>query len=64
MSEGTLICYHEHTTGENPYERVGNQDITSHVNFSSIMEAGIKSGLSTTGFVRQSNFLIALGILQ
>jgi len=61
---GTLICYYEHTTSENPYERVGNQDITSHVNFSSIIDEGIKSGLSTTGFVRQSNFLIALGILN
>ncbi len=62
--KGTLICYYEHTTSENPYERVGNQDITSHVNFNSIMEEGSKSGLSTTGFVRQSNFLIALGILN
>jgi len=61
---GTLMCYFEHTTSENPYERIGNQDITSHVNLSSIIEAGIKSGLSTTGFVRQSNFLIALGILN
>ena len=61
---GTLICYYEHTTSENPYERVGNQDITSHVNFSSIMEEGDRCGLSTTGFVRQSNFLIALGILN
>jgi Uncharacterized conserved protein len=61
---GTLMCYYEHTTSENPYERVGNQDITSHVNFSSIIEEGIKSGLNTTGFVRQSNFLIALGILN
>ncbi len=61
---GTLMCYYEHTTSENPYERVGNQDITSHVNFSSIMAEGTKSGFSTTGFVRQSNFLIALGILN
>ena len=61
---GTLICYYEHATSENPYERVGNQDITSHVNFSSIMEEGDRCGLSTTGFVRQSNFLIALGILN
>jgi len=61
---GTLMCYYEHTTSENPYERIGNQDITSHVNFSSIIEEGIKSGLNTTGFVRQSNFLIALGILN
>jgi SAM-dependent MidA family methyltransferase len=61
---GTLMCYYEHTTNVNPYERVGNQDITSHVNFSSLMEEGARSGLHTTGFVRQSNFLIALGILN
>ena len=61
---GALMCYYKHTTSENPYERIGNQDITSHVNFSSIMDEGTRSGLSTTGFVRQSNFLIALGILN
>ena len=58
------MCYYEHTTSENPYERVGSQDITSHVNFSSLMEAGNRCGLSTTGFTRQSRFLIALGILD
>lgn len=61
---GTVMCYHEHTTNENPYEKVGNQDITSHVNFSTLMEEGSGFGLSTTGFVRQSNLLIALGILN
>jgi SAM-dependent MidA family methyltransferase len=61
---GTLMCYYEHTTNENPYERIGFQDITSHVNFSSIMWEGSRFGLNTTGFVRQSNFLIALGILN
>jgi SAM-dependent MidA family methyltransferase len=61
---GTLICYYEHATSENPYERIGRQDITSHVNFSSIMEEGTRFGLSTTGFTRQSNFLKALGILN
>ncbi|ODS30500.1 MAG: hypothetical protein SCARUB_04387 [Candidatus Scalindua rubra] len=61
---GTLMCYYEHTTSENPYERVGNQDITSHVNFSSLMRVGNELGLKTTGFTRQSIFLIALGILN
>ena len=61
---GTLMCYCGHTTNENPYERIGSQDITAHVNFSSLMQAGSRYGLSTTGFTRQSNFLIALGILD
>lgn len=63
-SRGTLMCYYAHTTNENPYERIGYQDITSHVNFSSIMREGSRFGLHTTGFVKQSNFLIALGILN
>jgi SAM-dependent MidA family methyltransferase len=58
------MCYYEHATNENPYERIGHQDITSHVDFSSIMREGHRFGLNTTGFVRQSNFLIALGILN
>ncbi len=62
--KGTLMCYYKHTTIENPFVRVGNQDITSHVNFSSLMQAGSESGLKTTGFTKQSHFLIALGILD
>ncbi len=61
---GTLMCYYKHTTSENPFVRVGNQDMTSHVNFSSLMQAGSEAGLKTTGFTKQSNFLIALGILD
>lgn len=61
---GTLMCYYKHTTSENPFVRVGNQDMTSHVNFSSLMQAGSKCGLKTTGFAKQSHFLIALGILD
>ncbi|MDR4496315.1 MAG: SAM-dependent methyltransferase [Candidatus Scalindua sp.] len=62
--KGTLMCYHKHSTNENPFVRVGDQDITSHVNFSSLIKAGEKSGLSTTGFTKQSHFLIALGAIE
>ncbi|GJQ59388.1 MAG: SAM-dependent methyltransferase [Candidatus Scalindua sp.] len=61
---GTLICYHRHTTEEDPFARVGNQDITSHVNFTGLMNVGVRSGLYTTGFTKQSHFLLALGILD
>ena len=61
--KGTLMCYHRHSTNENPFVRVGDQDITSHVNFSSLMNDGNRSGLCTTGFTKQSHFLIALGVL-
>jgi SAM-dependent MidA family methyltransferase len=62
--EGTLLCYHQHRTSENPYERLGEQDITSHVNFSGLIQKGEEVGLHLTGFVPQYRFLLGLGILQ
>ena len=62
--EGTLLCYYRHQTSENPYERLGEQDITSHVNFASLIRKGEEVGLRFTGLVPQYQFLIALGLLQ
>ena len=62
--EGTLLCYYQHRTSENPYERLGEQDMTSHVNFSSLIQKGEEVGLHLTGFVPQYQFLLALGLLQ
>ena len=62
--EGTLLCYHQHRISENPYERLGEQDITSHVNFTSLIKKGEEVGLHFTGLVRQYQFLIGLGLLQ
>lgn len=63
-NRGTLMCYYKHTLSENPFVRIGSQDITSHVNFSSLMQAGSEAGIKTTGLIKQSHFLIALGILN
>jgi SAM-dependent MidA family methyltransferase len=60
---GTLLCYHQHQISENPYEHLGEQDITSHVNFTGLIKKGEEVGLRFTGFVSQYRFLIALGIL-
>jgi SAM-dependent MidA family methyltransferase len=62
--DGTLLCYFQHRTSENPYLRLGEQDITSHVNFTSLIRKGEEVGLSFTGLVPQYRFLIGLGILQ
>src|SRR5262249_27581808 len=42
---GTLMCYWKHQAIENPYVRIGEQDITTHVNFSELIEAGRDSSL-------------------
>ena len=62
--EGTLLCYYQHQTSFNPYERLGEQDITSHVNFTSLIKKGEEVGFHFTGLVSQYRFLIGLGILQ
>jgi len=62
--EGTLLCYYQHRASENPYERLGEQDITSHVNFTSLIQKGEEKGLKFTGLVPQYRFLMGLGILQ
>jgi SAM-dependent MidA family methyltransferase len=59
-SRGTLMCYYKHTVSDNPYHRIGRQDITSHVNFSALVYWGRLSGLELTGLTDQSHFIIGL----
>ncbi len=61
-NRGTLLCYHKHKLVENPYINIGEQDITAHVNFSSVKKWGEEIGLKTVGFCQQGTFLISLGI--
>ena len=59
---GTLMAYHRHTVSTNPYTRVGEQDLTAHVNFSSLALTGEQVGLTTTGLTNLQHFLMSLGI--
>lgn len=61
---GTLLCYHRHQMNEDPYKNIGAQDITAHVNFSSVKQWGEDVGLRPIGFCRQGPYLISLGIDQ
>jgi SAM-dependent MidA family methyltransferase len=63
-SEGTLLCYYQHRASENPYERLGEQDITAHINFTSLIQKGEEMGLKFTGLVPQYLFFMGLGIFQ
>jgi SAM-dependent MidA family methyltransferase len=61
---GTLLCYYRHTWSEDPYARIGRQDITAHVDFTSLMHAGAASGLVATELTTQRDFLIQNGIRE
>ena len=62
--KGTFLCYHRHATNENPYDHLGEQDMTAHVDFTSLAKAGEEVGLSPIGFTDQTHFLMGLGIAQ
>lgn len=61
-NRGTLLCYYRHKVNENPYINIGEQDITAHINFSSLKKWGEDIGLKTIGFCKQGTFLVAIGI--
>lgn len=58
---GTLACFHRHEASLNPYNHVGEQDITAYVDFTSLMRLGDQRGLATVGFLEQQLFLMNLG---
>jgi len=61
-SGGTLLCYYSQMTSEDPYTRVGQQDMTAHVDFTSLATVGEEHGLHVTGFTNQMSFLMGLGV--
>ena len=61
---GTLLCYNRHSVNDHPYSDIGNQDITSHVNFSALCHWGFKNGLLCCGLTDQANFLLGLGFKE
>lgn len=54
---GTARAYHGQQVSNDLLARPGEQDLTSHVNFSAIQAAGEKAGLATESFCTQPQFL-------
>jgi SAM-dependent MidA family methyltransferase len=59
---GTLRCHYRHRVHDDPLWRPGLCDITSHVDFTAVAEAGFDAGLDVLGYTSQANFLINCGI--
>ena len=60
-SEGTLLTYYRHTPGSDPYTRVGEQDISCHVDVDAVTQAACAAGLQPLPLQTQAQFLMALG---
>lgn len=61
---GTLMCHYRHYAHTDPFFLPGLQDITAHVDFTAIAEAGIAAGLTLDGYTNQAQFLIESGIAE
>ncbi|HWO93986.1 MAG TPA: SAM-dependent methyltransferase [Dehalococcoidia bacterium] len=60
--DGTLLCFWRQAPVHDPYARIGRQDMTASVDFTTLVRAGRKAGLEPLGLARQSEVLVALGI--
>lgn len=61
-TEGTLMCHYRHHAHGDPFLYPGLQDITAHVEFTRIAEAGVETGTDLLGYTSQARFLMNAGI--
>ncbi len=59
-SQGTLRAYARHRLHSNILAAPGAQDLTAHVNFTRILQAGEQAGLRTVTFQPQESFLMSI----
>ncbi len=59
---GTLMCHYRHHAHGDPFFLPGLQDITAHVEFTAVVEAGHEAGLEFLGYTTQASFLLNCGV--
>jgi len=57
-SNGTLACYAAHQRDDDPFQAIGEKDITAHVDFTVLAEDLRASGLELSGYTDQHHFLV------
>lgn len=61
---GTLMCHYRHTNSDNPFNNIGKQDITTHVDFTFLAEEIEKSDYDFAGYTSFAGFLTNLEIAK
>lgn len=59
---GTLKCHFQHQSFDDPLQHIGLQDITAHVDFSTVGESAEAAGLQVVDYCNQAEFLIDCGL--
>lgn len=62
--EGTLRCFYRHHAHDDVTFWPGLQDITAHVDFTSVIEAGDSAGLDLLGYTTQAAFLFGCDLAE
>ena len=62
--EGTLVGHYRHRVHADPLLWPGLSDLTAHVDFTAVANAGKRVGGRVAGFATQASFLIGCGILD
>lgn len=62
--EGTLMGHYRHRAHGDPLLWPGLSDLTAHVEFTAMAEAGERAGLHVAGFATQAAFLLGSGLLD
>ncbi len=57
---GTLTAYVKHHAVDDVLAEPGRRDITAHIDFTALSQAGEKAGLETVGFLDQQHFLMGI----
>lgn len=63
-NQGTLMCHYRHRAHDDPFVYPGLQDITAHVDFTSLADQALDAGFNVAGYTTQAHFLLDNGILQ
>ena len=61
---GTMMCHYRQRAHHDPFLYPGLQDITAHVDFTTVAEAASAAGLQLDGYTTQAHFLLALGLAE
>ena len=63
-NQGTLMCHYRHRTHPDAFVYPGLQDITAHVDFTSMADAALEANLQVIGYTNQVSFLMGAGLLK
>ena len=61
-TNGTLSCFMQHQISDNPFLMLGEQDITSWVNYTRVKNVLESNGFLVSGYTTQAEFLLSGGI--